>query len=229
MSAFFQGNIFETVKTGLAGRLAEVLADLLPGGRICGREYVCGSSAGGPGKSCSTNLDTGTGGDFNTGERWGDIIELTARVNGLRPYDAALWLSERYNLGRRQPQKPLRSDRNARNLPSFLPCRMERRHCGTPIPAVGARSPSGNTETRTVARCITWRDLRMLTANPSCRSASAATRVEGSSGVGSICPRRARCTTWTDWPEPPPILPSFWWKAKRRPMPRAGCSRIMCA
>ena len=32
MRAFSQGNIFETVKTGLAGRLAEVLADLLPGG-----------------------------------------------------------------------------------------------------------------------------------------------------------------------------------------------------
>ena len=57
-------SIFEQVKAALAPRLPEVLADLLPGGRVSGREYVCASLQGGAGTSCATNLETGKGSDF---------------------------------------------------------------------------------------------------------------------------------------------------------------------
>ena len=52
-------SIFDQVKVALAPRLPEVLAELLPGGRVSGREYVCASLQGGAGTSCATNLETG--------------------------------------------------------------------------------------------------------------------------------------------------------------------------
>jgi len=73
-------DIFRNVKESLQPRLAQVVSDLLPGGRISGREYLCGSLDGGPGDSCSTNLENGIGSDFATGESWGDIISLAAKV-----------------------------------------------------------------------------------------------------------------------------------------------------
>lgn len=54
-------SIFEQVKAALAPRLPEVLAKLLPGGRVSGREYVCASLQGGVGTSCATNLESGKG------------------------------------------------------------------------------------------------------------------------------------------------------------------------
>jgi hypothetical protein len=55
------GSIFELVKESLHSRLEAILPDLLPGGRVSGREYICASLSGDNGKSCSTNLDTGVG------------------------------------------------------------------------------------------------------------------------------------------------------------------------
>ena len=49
-------DLFQTVREGLQPRLADVLADILPGGRIVGREYCCASLEGGQGNSCRTNL-----------------------------------------------------------------------------------------------------------------------------------------------------------------------------
>ena len=45
-------DLFQTVRDGLQPRLADVLADILPGGRIVGREYCCASLEGGQGNSC---------------------------------------------------------------------------------------------------------------------------------------------------------------------------------
>ena len=92
------GGIFQAVKTALAPRLSEILPALLPGGRINGREYLCASLAGGAGSSCRTNLESGVGSDFATGETWADIIDLTAKVRGLRPYEAAKELAQAYKL-----------------------------------------------------------------------------------------------------------------------------------
>ncbi|MDR3361438.1 MAG: DUF6371 domain-containing protein, partial [Desulfovibrio sp.] len=63
-----------------------------------GREYVCASLSGDKGKSCSTNLDTGVGSDFATGESWRDIIGLWAAIRGIRQGEAAKELAERYGI-----------------------------------------------------------------------------------------------------------------------------------
>lgn len=80
----------------------EVLADLLPGGRISGREYVCALLQGGAGTSCSTNLETGKGSDFATGESWGDVIALAAKVWSMRQGEAALELAQLYHIDAEQ-------------------------------------------------------------------------------------------------------------------------------
>lgn len=92
------GNIFQEVKDELQSRLADVLQDLLPGGRVSGKEYVCGSLQGGSGDSCCINLETGMGSDFATGDSWSDIIDLAACTWEVRPYEAAKRLGERYGI-----------------------------------------------------------------------------------------------------------------------------------
>ena len=91
-------DLFQTVRDGLQPRLVDVLADILPGGRIVGREYCCASLEGGQGNSCRTNLQNGVGSDFATGERWSDIISLAAQCWRLRPGEAARELARRYAL-----------------------------------------------------------------------------------------------------------------------------------
>ena len=91
-------NIYDTVKTALRPCLEMVVADLLPGGRVKGNEYICGSTSGGPGESCKTNLKTGVGQDFATGEKWGDPIALAAVVRNCSQRDAALYLAEQYGI-----------------------------------------------------------------------------------------------------------------------------------
>lgn len=82
---------------GLAARLLEQAETLvpawLPGGKRRGHEWVCGNLRGEPGASCSTNLLTGEGADFATGERWGDLIALYAAIHGIGQAEAARDLS----------------------------------------------------------------------------------------------------------------------------------------
>ena len=99
-------SIFEQVKAALAPRLSEVLAELLPGGRVSGREYVCASLQGGAGTSCATNLDTGKGSDFATGESWGDVIALAAKVWNMRQGEAAQELARLYHIDAGQNTPP---------------------------------------------------------------------------------------------------------------------------
>lgn len=91
-------SIFEQVKAVLTPRLPEVLVELLPGGRMSGREYVCASLQGGAGTSCATNLETGKGSDFATGESWGDVIALAAKVWNMRQGEAAQELARLYHI-----------------------------------------------------------------------------------------------------------------------------------
>ena len=97
--------IFQEVKDGLHPRLADVVRNLLPGGRIMGKEYVCASLRGGRGESCRTNLDTGVGSDFATGDTWPDVIGLAAKVWNVRQFDAAKELGKQYGLAA-SPQSP---------------------------------------------------------------------------------------------------------------------------
>lgn len=70
--------------------LQTILTRYMPGGRVNGTEYVCGSLQGGPGDSCSTNLRSCTGREFNAGGKgWNDPISLVAAVTGQRQGEAA--------------------------------------------------------------------------------------------------------------------------------------------
>ncbi|MDR1535782.1 MAG: DUF6371 domain-containing protein [Planctomycetota bacterium] len=106
-----ENNLFETVKADLNPRLEIVLRDLLPGGRVLGREYVCASTGGGSGDSCKTSLKTGVGSDFATGEKWGDIIALTALVMNCGQEEAARFLADEYHIDVDTPRKPMRRPR----------------------------------------------------------------------------------------------------------------------
>ncbi len=118
-------NIFYEVKTALSSRLPHVLHELLPGGKLQGHEYVCASLEGGEGTSCSTNIDTGKGSDFATGEAWGDIIALAAKVWNVRQFEAAKKLAEQYGLecgsiaNNKDAQR--RTQRDAEALSSIAP------------------------------------------------------------------------------------------------------------
>lgn len=94
-------DFFQAVKSALEPRLAAVAETLLPGGRIIGKEYVCGSLEGGEGKSCRINLQSGVGSDFATGETCSDIIDLAAKVWKMRPYEAAKELANQYGIEHR--------------------------------------------------------------------------------------------------------------------------------
>lgn len=92
-------DIFTTVREALGPPfLGKVIAELLPGGRIVGSEYICGSLAGGSGKSCSTNVISGRGSDFNTGEAWDSVIGLAAQVWRVERLEAAKRLAYRYSI-----------------------------------------------------------------------------------------------------------------------------------
>ena len=91
-------NIFEVVKQTLTGRLLQVLEFLQPDGRVIGKEYTCAKITGGIGESCKTNINTGVGSDFATGESWGDIIALTALINNSSQLEAAEFLAEIFNI-----------------------------------------------------------------------------------------------------------------------------------
>ena len=108
-------DIFDRVREGLDWRLDSVIPTLLPGGRFQGREYVCASIEGGPGKSCSTNLETGVGGDFSTDECWSDVIDLAAKVWKVRPLEAAKRLAEQYDL--LSARRPAPADRKRQAPP----------------------------------------------------------------------------------------------------------------
>lgn len=61
----------------------------LPGGRLIGREWTCGSIRGEPGASCKVNVATGRWADFATGQTGGDAVSLAAAVHHLPQREAA--------------------------------------------------------------------------------------------------------------------------------------------
>ena len=75
--------------------LPGLLYEILPGGRMQGREYSCGDLTGGAGDSCKVNSGTGKWADFATGEAGGDVVSLLAAVRRCSQSEAATELAER--------------------------------------------------------------------------------------------------------------------------------------
>jgi putative DNA primase/helicase len=85
---------FEAVNAAALPHLLDLCRRWLPGGRLIGREWTCGSLAGEPGRSCRVNLESGKWADFATGERGGDPVSLAAAVWKVTQAEAALRLAE---------------------------------------------------------------------------------------------------------------------------------------
>lgn len=75
--------------------IQSLLERYMPGGRFDGSEYKCGGLSGGSGESCSTNIYTCVGKEFNAGGKgWNDPISLVAAVTGQGMSEAAKELAE---------------------------------------------------------------------------------------------------------------------------------------
>src|SRR5437764_9160441 len=77
----------------LAGRIDQLVRDLLPAGHREGHEWRCGSVAGERGDSLGvhlTGLKAGVWSDFSTGQK-GDAVDLVREVLGLNMRDAVRW------------------------------------------------------------------------------------------------------------------------------------------
>lgn len=72
-----------------------LLQSLLPGGRLEGREYVCGNLSGAPGKSLKVNIDTGLWSDFAIdGCSGSDPVSLYAAIHRMKKGEALRELAE---------------------------------------------------------------------------------------------------------------------------------------
>lgn len=86
---------FEKLAATLLSRSRTLLPEWLPGGRLVGQEYTCGSIRGEQGDSFKVNVNTGKWSDFATGEKGGDLTSLYAAINGVDQGKAAKTLAER--------------------------------------------------------------------------------------------------------------------------------------
>ena len=85
---------FAALKGICNSNIITILEHYQPGGRVVNGEYVCATKYGGAGLSCSTNIRTGVGSDFGTGESWGDAIDLVAQIEDVSMSEAARNLKE---------------------------------------------------------------------------------------------------------------------------------------
>src|SRR5438270_2341672 len=77
----------------LAGRIDQLVRDLLPAGHREGHEWRCGSIAGEPGNSLGVHLTgskAGVWSDFSAGQK-GDALDLVAFVHGFSIGEAINW------------------------------------------------------------------------------------------------------------------------------------------
>lgn len=81
----------------LLNNITTILSNWLPGGKLTGNEYKCGSVRGEPGNSLSVNILTGIWAEFNGGgNQKGDLIALFAAINGITNGESIKLLSEQY-------------------------------------------------------------------------------------------------------------------------------------
>lgn len=116
---------FEGLARVLVNRAGEFLPSWLPGGRMMGKEYVCGSLRGGEGSSCSVNLATGKWADFSGDEKGGDLISLFAAIEGISQGEAAKRLADQVNF-RLSPNAPAKGAEAPRDLDLGVPPTDER-------------------------------------------------------------------------------------------------------
>lgn len=81
---------FKDLNQRLLARVNTLVPLWLPGGKLSGREYVCGSIIGGQGESFSVNMETGVWAEFNGNmQKGGDLVSLYAAQRGMKQHEAA--------------------------------------------------------------------------------------------------------------------------------------------
>lgn len=87
---------FNGLNARLSLRIRELLPSWLPGGKIVGKEYMVASLLGGTGDSLRFNIEKCIGSDFSTDDKFGDCIDLYAKINNLTQIESAKQLNEQY-------------------------------------------------------------------------------------------------------------------------------------
>ncbi len=91
-------NIAEVARTARP-RVLELCQRWLPGGRLMGHEWTCGSLFGQAGMSCKVNIRTGRWADFASSDKGGDAVSLCAAVHHLSQVEAAERLAKMLGMG----------------------------------------------------------------------------------------------------------------------------------
>lgn len=87
---------FDGLNLRLSFNIRSLVTQWLPGGKLVGKEYTCSSLLGGNGDSLRFNIEKCIGSDFATGDKFGDCIDLYAKVNSLTQIEAAKELLEQF-------------------------------------------------------------------------------------------------------------------------------------
>ena len=90
---------FDKINAAALSAYPGILYSWLPGGKIHGREYVCGSVAGGAGSSMSVNIASGKWADFASDAKGGDPVSLYAAIRSIDQGTAGRELTDIFGLG----------------------------------------------------------------------------------------------------------------------------------
>lgn len=85
---------FEQLNARLSSQIRSLISKWLPGGKLVGNEYMVGSLLGGVGDSLRFNIEKCIGSDFATDEKFGDCIDLYAKINHISQIESAKQLNE---------------------------------------------------------------------------------------------------------------------------------------
>lgn len=92
----------------LAGQADAICRLLLPGGKVTGNEYECGSISGGPGKSLRVHLGGTKAGlwkDFSSDSPGGDLLDLWCKVRGVTLPGGILQAMDYLGIERKPPPR----------------------------------------------------------------------------------------------------------------------------
>ena len=79
---------FKEVATRSLPQAMNLLTSWLPGGKLIGSEFTCGSLQGESGKSLKVNVKSGRWSDFASGDKGGDLVSLYAAIRGISQQEA---------------------------------------------------------------------------------------------------------------------------------------------